>query len=135
MADRAHSTSRRALLAGLATSAVLTAPTLAGELHPDAELVALGREFDAAWAAEQEAFASRDEVREDAAYEATRDVVNRIEAVVAASVAGLIVKARACSWCHDGEPFTPESFNQEASTDLRLAAGVIRDLLAIGCVA
>lgn len=43
MADRAHSTSRRALLAGLATSTVLTLPVLAGEPHPDAELLDLER--------------------------------------------------------------------------------------------
>lgn len=49
MADRAHSTSRRALLAGLATSTVLTLPALAGDTHPDAELIDLWRRRELAW--------------------------------------------------------------------------------------
>ena len=44
-------TSRRAILAGVAAVPVLSLPAIAIETNPDAELIALGRELEDAWAA------------------------------------------------------------------------------------
>lgn len=68
----------------------------------------------------------------DAAYSAVAVIVDRIVGLRAASVAGLTVKALACAWCHNdyGGDFAPESLGGKA-TDVRLAAGIIRDLLAM----
>lgn len=108
-------------------------------VHPDAELVRLGRLLDAAWADERDALEAARRSKDaatDALWEAACDrtglVVDAIEAMAATTVDGLKAKARACLWCHNGEPFGDASFDEQATTDVRLAAGILRDLLAIG---
>lgn len=137
---------RRAWLkaAGVATALIMTVGrgAHAGSVdtdHPDAALLALGARLDAAWVVERNLGAdcrADDTPEKDAAFEKTFDacssVVEQIEDLTATTLAGVIVKARACWWCHDGEPFEDNSLNRQATTDVRLAAGILRDLLAMG---
>jgi len=140
--NAAPAPTRRAMLTGaVALPLALPVAALAATVapSPDAELIRLGAELDAAWAAEAP-FAERmealDTVEADEAWEAalgrTSDIAGKIAEATATTLAGLMVKARACSWCRDGEPFTDTTFDEQGTTDVSLAAGVMRDLLAMG---
>ena len=135
---------RRILAAGTATlaSPLAAVPALAAVTtgpHPDALLLALGRDLDVAWATERETFAAfagvdtpeADDLT-DAASDATSAIVAEIEQLSATTLAGLAVKAKAVSWCHSGEPIGPDSMNEQATTDVRLASSMVRDLLQLG---
>lgn len=65
----------------------------------------------------------------DDAYTACCEVTRAIALLPAHTFEGLLVKARAVQWCHCGEPTTAENLNEHATTDVRLAASIIRDLL------
>ena len=67
-------------------------------------------------------------MRGEAANEASGDVVHRIEKASARTLDGLLVKARAVSWCVCGEEFTPD---EGTTTDVRLAHGIVEDLRRI----
>ena len=106
---------------------------------PDADLLRLGVLFEAAWQDEVTAWAAyqraqRSDVlarRWNAANDVTSGIVEQIETLPATTFAGLIVKTRACSWTHSGEPFDDEFFGCHGSTDYRLATSVLNDLMAI----
>ncbi len=145
-ADHARTT-RRGMLA--ATFALSTAAGAAGVLavdaaiggakadeaapHPDATLLALGRELDALWAEEQALFATCDEdAPEIAAIEARCDaVIRRIVPIGATTLDGFVVKARACSYCHNGEPITEDTFEHGTVVSIQIVGLMVRDLLAI----
>lgn len=64
------------------------------------------------------------------AYAHTEQVVLQILALPARSLDDLILKARALAWCH-GDDF--DGFDDcGGTTDMRLAASIIRDLLKMG---
>jgi hypothetical protein len=62
-------------------------------------------------------------------------IVERIERTPARTIAGLHVKARALVWCQAEEAdIGPDMFNftlGDTTTDLRLGASIVCDLLAI----
>lgn len=119
--------SRRLFLAVGSTAAVLGGlQTAAKAEHADAELIALGREFEAAWAHERKVNDTGSDDDVEAACDATGAVADRIEATPARTLEGFKVKARAVSWCHDGNF---EHFG--TTTDKRIAARIIRELLAV----
>ena len=106
--------SRRTLLRNIAAGSVLAAPASAlaidgVSVRPDAELLRLGRELDAAWAHERATYARMkgsysqegDRITQ-AAFDATGEIVGRIEELLATTLDGFKVKARAVSWCYDG---------------------------------
>ena len=120
---------RRFIVAGAGLLALLAKPaTAAGN---DAELVRLGAQLDAAWSEQVASDKADNDI--DEPHERACEIAHRIEQMQATTIAGLIVKARACSWCHGGEPFEPDFFSLDGhpTTDLRLAASVFRDLLAL----
>jgi len=126
--------SRRRLLgttAGVAAVGSL-ATRAAAAAHPDAELVRLGAELEAAWARQDAAaeLAKTDDELEELMRPA-EEAVERIEHLPAYTLAGLLVKARAISWCNCGEEIDPDRFCpfQGAATDGRIAASIVRDLL------
>jgi len=91
---------RRTLLAGLAAVAPATAVTaMPAAINPDAELLALGSRFDAAYTAEKLAWQAADTVYDEdeahAAQDCTADIVERIAAIPAQTIDGVRVKARA----------------------------------------
>ena len=116
------------------------APTPATD-HPDAKLLELGRELEAAWAEETRLFTEHEEELEldhielilDAACSRTNNIVLDIEQVCARTLDGLIVKARACLKCRGECGLGDELFfrNPHPSTDERLVAGIVRDLAAM----
>jgi hypothetical protein len=104
--------SRRTVLAGFAAASAVTVPAvaIAGD-HPDAKLLRLGQEMEAAWAGERATRArmkgqdsdEADEITE-AAMEAVSEVVGRIEGLQATTLEGLQVKARTLLWCYEARP-------------------------------
>lgn len=131
---------RRAALDRIAASASFTAvapAAAAAAPHPDAELLALGAEMDAAHVRERASWAALDPAgwteAEDAACEALAQavvaIIDRILAAPARTLDGLKVKARAVDWCWSGEGFEPESARD--TTDVRLCYSAMRDLLAL----
>jgi hypothetical protein len=52
--------------------------------------------------------------------------------LTATTLAGARVKAKAVWWCHNGEEIDDDFFSTQCTTDVRLAAGLLRDLLEIG---
>ena len=137
--------SRRSILSQLPAASIAMGATL-GSLAPvtagpqgDAELLRLGREFEAAWSHEIAVLARLKGVDTpagdeefDAAIDAVSAIVDRIEVIPATSLAGLQVKARAISWCHSGEPLEAEAFSDQQTTNVRIAASLVNDLLAMG---
>jgi len=91
---------------GAVAAGAVYAVSPAAATEPDAELIRLGGELIAAWQFELDVW---DETREDysdeaaerdrAAYEVRREVIERIEAIPATTVAGLAVKAMAFCTC------------------------------------
>lgn len=108
----------------------------------DAELLAAGRDFEAAWEAERAAWHAHDaatraglqqdgETEWEAAFEATSATVARIEALPATTPAGLMVKARAALWCYDGDLADMLRDAGELATSTRLAYGIVADILGL----
>ncbi|WP_294534280.1 hypothetical protein [uncultured Rhodoblastus sp.] len=118
--------SRRLFLAAGSAATVFGAITAAASSDSDAALIALGRELEEAWDQENKINDSSSDEDVVAACGATSAVVERIEAIPARTLEGFKVKARAVSWCHCGDF---EGFG--TTTDERIAARIIRDLLAI----
>ncbi len=126
---------RRSFLRGMAATAGLAAaPALgvASELHPDAQLIGLGAEFEKAWEREKVAVLAGDNAAVSQACDRTGLIVEQIERRAATTFEGLWVKARAVSWCHCEEPLGPDSLTDEPTADIRLAGTILRDILAIG---
>ena len=121
------SPSRRLFLAAGSAATVFGAVNAAAHSSPDAELISLGHQFQAAWAAEQAGFLRPvDDATADALVKPCTDLAHRIERLPAKTLDGLMVKAMAVSWCHCGEF---EEFGN--TTDERITAGIVRDLLAL----
>ncbi|WP_395697206.1 hypothetical protein [Methylocella sp.] len=106
--------------------------------NPDAELIRLGAMLDEASrktlaleAALPDDYSDEDRANFDAAFDATLAIVDQIERLSATTVAGLKAKVRAIAWCHSDEPFDDECFNEQGTTNVRLAASVMRDLMAM----
>jgi len=101
----------------------------------DAELIELGRKLKTAWRIENAVCQALENVRGKEAWakitavcDATRSIVHRIEAIKAHSLAGINTKALALAWCHAGEELEDM---EDQPTDARLAAGLLRDLIAM----
>jgi hypothetical protein len=111
-------------------------PTVSENQQADLELLALGAEFEKSLIDTDRLFAlvergaDRD-AKCDEAHSQTSSLARQIEAVPATTLAGLQVKARAVFWTHCGEPVDQNFFDEDPTTDLRLAASIIRDLLAL----
>ena len=128
----AHSanTSRRRFLAGLplaGTAIGLSAPALAAP-DADAALLALGHDLDAAWKAEGLAAGEDDQ---EAAFDRSSAIVGRIEVLAAKTMAGVKVKCRAFHWCYADDLDDPLFVPPAETTDLRLALGIVRDLIKL----
>ena len=137
--------SRRRVLTGLSVAPIVGTGGLAvaaipeARPAPDAELMRLLRQMREAFEAEQVAYRASDanpcdetHGRVDDAWAATGRIVDAIEHQRATTVAGLAVKALACSWC-GGEPgrhYDPEHL-AEYCQDVRLALGIVDDLLVM----
>lgn len=146
-ANSIHTTTRRALALGggapaavgvTAGAAAMTAdqlPALAGgTVSPDAELLALGRRLAAEEATINAWDAAAQNVTDEeieTAMEPCRTIVHQIEHMEAHTLQGLRVKAHAISWCNCGEEIDPDRFcpYPGATTDGRIAASIVRDLL------
>lgn len=138
---------RRMVTASLPIAALSAASSkgIAASCKPDAELLRLGAAFSDVWSkqAALEAELNRtpplidDDLRWngfDRLYSEASSIVDQIEALPATTLAGLVVKARACHWCHAGEPVDERFFaiDGKPTTDMRLAAGILSDLVAMG---
>ncbi|WP_374308241.1 hypothetical protein [Methylocella sp.] len=106
--------------------------------HPDAELIRLGAMLDEASrktiALEAELHddhSGGDRANFDAALDAASAIVDQIERLSATTVAGLKAKARAIAWCRDDDPFDDDFVGGRGTTDMRLAASVLRDVMAM----
>jgi hypothetical protein len=86
----------------------------------DAALLELGKALAAA---------QSDQAEGDDAYERTKAIVAQIEALPAHTLAGLMVKARAVEWCNDS--VSTEGLAHDPTTDQRIAAGIVCDLLRL----
>ena len=126
-----------ASLAGSALSVATLPANAATALDPDAELFRLGGLLTDAWHHENQAYAAGDTPEEDDAAEqaqdVTRGIVLRILDTPARTLNGLLVKMRAFSWCHCGEPFCLADISDCANpcTDVRLLGSIITDLAAM----
>jgi hypothetical protein len=116
-------------------------PETANDFEPDHELLVLGAAMEESWTAEnRHDAATRDDFSQQACDEheaicaITSSIVDRICALQATTLAGLLVKARAVSWCHCGDAIEINSFAVKygATTDVILAASLTRDLLQMG---
>jgi hypothetical protein len=100
----------------------------------DADLLALGRQFEAAWATEKAVTDSTaTDLQCETAVEATSNLAHEIAKAQARTLDGLRVKVRALSWCYDGEDITlfEDDEEKDRTTDTRLADSILRDLLAL----
>ncbi|WP_181704451.1 hypothetical protein [Chthonobacter albigriseus] len=153
-----HSLNRRSILAGIGSALTLTATTAAvvsttvqpaagdaiGDFlaaNPDAELLALGAELDAAWERERLAFdvsnaadkaSSPDADHLDDVWDKLVDqageIVHRIIPLQATTLAGVMVKVRAVAWCYCGKPEDIITDDEHYMSDVHLALGIARDL-------
>lgn len=139
-----RSPSRRGAL--LTASALALAPILgtAQSLTADADLIALGKRLEAAWAAETAAWDALPEHDEySPSYdhacnlsEAAEAIAATIERAPATTLPGLLVKGRAWRWSRgtDAPPTAgmfdlgPVHLHLEASSDQRLALSLLTDL-------
>ncbi len=146
-------TGAAAALTGAGFAAVVLSPdptwsTPVLEAKPDAELVHLGVELEAAWRQEDAAWAAAEgegkeedhapeKIEADRLSDVTSDVVKRIGACHAAGITGLLVKLRAVEWCRCGEAVTAASlsFYGEPSTDMQVIASILQDLSTMGSAA
>ncbi len=89
----------------------------------------LAIEFERRMAEQKKAEAADAGPAFEQAYAKTEQVVRQILALPARSLDDLILKARAVCWCHDGDF---DGFDDCDTTDLALAASLVRDLLEMG---
>jgi hypothetical protein len=139
-----------------ALPAALVPTTANSDQHPDAELIALGREFDIAGAEADRVSAARDDL-EDRAWNVAGGLSDRIDdarisvglpqikalgakthahanelgkrilAIRATTLEGLMVKARCALWCHGGiDDEIDGEFN-----DQQVFLSLVSDLLAV----
>ena len=139
------SPTRRALLGGGAVLAVAPVITASATANPDATLLRLGAELDAAFVAENKAWEAAGGVDDDHPLNilanqlglASSGIVKQIEAEHALTLEGLLVKTRALRWCRTGDAAGPEIFgqydwnNKALATDERLVVILMADLYAM----
>ena len=119
--------SRRAVVGSLFVAPIIPTAAFSEELHSDdAELIALGRQFDDVAAKIDQAI--------DHKLDLTMDTLNQLgmiegEILSAQSktVEGLRVKARAACWALLGDL----DATSQASTDKRMALSIVRDLIRL----
>ncbi len=108
----------------------------------DRQLLRLGARLKAMYAAQSAAWDAcaglADEhpltVRASRMNHATGMIVDRIVALPAATVGGILVKALALRWCCSGTPYDPADLvapGQYVTTDIRIFAGLANDLMRI----
>lgn len=117
--------SRRAMLVGVVADAATTSSATFGKLiSVDAELIELGRQFDAVASEFDQAI----EKRADLNFEILSRL-DEVEATIlskkAATVDGLRVKARAACWAQLGDM----DASDQSSMDVRMAMSIVRDLI------
>jgi hypothetical protein len=120
---------RRLFLGAGSAAAVFGAVGAAAYASPDAELIALGRELKTVTDFETAVLALNPNIDDESACNLAKPcsvLVDRIAGMSATTIQGLIVKAHAVNWCH-ADQF--DGFGE--TTDERIAAGIIRDLLAL----
>lgn len=106
----------------------------------DSELLRLGDQLRLTWDAEKHIGAACElsptldaGKQRDAAYEECSRIARKIAELPAKTLAGLRVKAFAVSWCFGEDPITAEELGDgQTSTDIRIAASIINDLLETG---
>lgn len=138
-AEPHHRVSRRVAMstavATLATAYTISSPSIAAaalhQVGADERLLQLGREFDVAFERETAAYAADDGHAAEVAAGHTAKIARQIVSEPARTIAGLMVKARAASWCRCGEISEEEIDAEEAATDTRLCFSIVRDLLAL----
>ena len=131
---------RRTMFGSLAAGALLAVPKFAkAAAGGDATLLALGREFEAAWKREiaLSKTCSDAEFEDDAsdvsrAAAFTKSLVLRIYRADAKTMDGIQVKARAFLWCYadDAEEALACLEQQAKTTDYKMLHSIMRDLLA-----
>jgi hypothetical protein len=129
---------RQALAGILAGAGAITGTAdAAATAHPDAALLRLGVELDAAWGAERIACAACDkdenaevEARFHEAVARTGEIARAICDASAATLDGAMVKARALLWCRDGEAVDCSSDHRGNSLEARLARSILADAVA-----
>ena len=131
--------------AGAAAAIVTTGTAVSAQVpvHADAELLRLGSLMDAAAIAERDAWAASDLAEEDEgpAFMRARALQDRVHALVgqieqhrAVTLAGLLVKMRAITWCCDGDTVSVKDlcpYAAHPTTDIRLLDGLLTDLTAM----
>jgi hypothetical protein len=130
MSDKSHST-RRAVMAGIPAAAIgigAVIPAAARE-HPDAALIALGRELEGLHAVYLAELSSHDE---DLTYDRHWEIRGLIECIGAHTVVGLCVKARAVQMALERDS------NAECTSSgsfIELAKQLARNVVAITALA
>ena len=110
-------------------------------ISPDAAILKLGtalaealRREDTAWEAWRGANDDNGPRTRNAkaAYQRTASIIDQIERTPASTLPGLMIKLQALAWCRSGEPTTAADFidlSDSPSTDIRLVAGLLNDLI------
>ena len=119
--------SRRAVVRTLVVAPMIPMAAFSEELHSDdAELMALGRQFDDVAAKIDQAIDHKSDLTMD-----TLNQLGMIEGEIlsaqAKTVEGLRVKARAACWALLGDL----DATSQASTDKRMALSIVRDLIRL----
>ena len=130
---------RRGIAASLGAF-IVAAPVSSAPIAPspvDTELIGLGRQLAVEWQRLDRMYAvavDRSDEALDALTAPLVAIVQRIEHVQAHTLEGVRAKALAISWCNDGDEISPDQFSPYvgATTDARIAASIVRDLLRIG---
>lgn len=92
---------------------------------PDHELFRLALELDERWAHEQEVMAALPDDLYDEAMLATGEIVDAIAEVPATTLPGILIKARALSWCFNGHPVGHEG----EGVATQLSNAILRELV------
>lgn len=103
-------------------------PVIAIEPASDAYLLSLGHALEIAYQAEMALPQGCHEEQFEAVFQKCSELANQIMAEKAHTLAGILVKAKAVSWCRSGENFDLKDFE---TTDEKVAASIINDLMAM----
>ena len=118
--------SRRAIMASLAiVPAFSTSVAFAKPAPYDAELISLGRQFDAIAAAIDDVIEGRGKLTNE--IEMLGSIETAITATPAKTMEGLCVKARAACWALLGDL----ELTEESTLDRRMGLSIVRDLIRL----
>lgn len=137
--DMVRGTGALAVAALSMPAARVTAGSPALPLHPDAELLSLGRELTVARAnlarIDTLPVAERTDELCDRLMEPANAIVQRIEAITPTTLGGLLVQAQAVDFCRTGDPFDVADLDfympSGVTTDVRLAVGIANALVGM----